>query len=168
MFVTFRKLGGKPFSAWARGVVLEHCLYDNGKKFELHACVVMPDHVHLLFTSRHDPEGWPFSLPQILKGLKGASARSINRGLGLVGSVWQDEFFDHVLRSDESLHPKIDYIRQNPVKRGLANKPEDYPWLWVQKGSWCRCGTDTPIRLLPEANLQFVSHVTDLQCSGST
>jgi putative transposase len=134
MFVTFRKLTREPFSAWARAVVLEHCLYDNGKKFELHACVVMPDHVHLLFTSRHDPEGWPFSLPQIMKGLKGASARSINRGLRLVGAVWQDEFFDHILRSDESLHSKIEYIWQNPGRKGLASSPEDYPWLWVEKG----------------------------------
>ena len=38
---------------------------------------------------------------------------------------------DHVLRSDESLKEKCEYIRQNPVKAALVQKPEDYRWLWV-------------------------------------
>jgi hypothetical protein len=36
-----------------------------------------------------------------------------------------------VLRSDESLKEKCEYIRQNPVRRGLVKRPEDYRWLWV-------------------------------------
>jgi REP element-mobilizing transposase RayT len=133
MFVTFRKLFKQPLPPFARTLVFEHCLYEDGKKIDLDAVVVMPDHVHLLFTPRHDPEGWPFSLPQIMKGLKGASARSVNRALRVVGPVWQEESFDHTLRSDESLLSTIEYIRQNPVRRGLVTRPEDYPWLWIRK-----------------------------------
>jgi REP element-mobilizing transposase RayT len=133
MFVTFRKGTKDPFPPAVRTIILEHCLYDHGKKIDLHAAVVMPEHVHLLFTALHVADGWPFSLPQIMKGLKGASARSVNKFLGLAGPVWQEESFDHVLRSYESLQEKLEYIRQNPVRRGLTRVPEEYPWLWVQE-----------------------------------
>ena len=94
----------------------------------------MPDHVHLLFTPLPNETGWPFSLPTILKSLKGSSAHSVNTLLGSQGSVWQDESFDHVLRNDEGIREKLDYIRQNPVRRNLVCKPEDYPWLWIEEG----------------------------------
>ncbi len=54
--------------------------------------------------------------------------------MGREGPVWQDESFDHVLRNDESLREKMEYIRQNPVGKGLVTKPEDYPWLWIEEG----------------------------------
>jgi hypothetical protein len=38
----------------------------------------------------------------------------------------QEESFDHVLRSEESLDEKVEYIRQNPVRSGLVTSPEDY------------------------------------------
>ncbi len=91
----------------------------------------MPDHVHLLFTALRDSEGWTFALPEILKAIKGTSARSINRLSGKFGVVWQDESFDHVLRGDESFSETVEYIRQNPVRAGLVARPEDYEWLWV-------------------------------------
>ena len=91
----------------------------------------MPDHVHLLFTALRDAEGWTFALPEILKAIKGTSARSVNKLSGRHGSVWQDESFDHVLRGDESFDETVDYIRQNPVRRGLVQEPEEYEWVWV-------------------------------------
>jgi REP element-mobilizing transposase RayT len=100
----------------------------------------MPDHVHLLFTALRDAEGWTFALPEILRAIKGSSARSINKLTARSGPVWQDESFDHVLRGDESLQETEEYIRQNPVKKGLVEKPEDYQWLWVE------CGAGTPAR----------------------
>jgi REP-associated tyrosine transposase len=64
--------------------------------------------------------------------IKGTSARDINKLLGAAGPVWQDESFDHVLRSEESLREKADYIRMNPVRKGLVQTPEEYRWLWMQ------------------------------------
>jgi hypothetical protein len=69
----------------------------------------------------------------MLKLLKGASARSVNKLSRLCGPVWQEESLDHVLRSQESFEEKLEYIRQNPVRRGLARRPEDYNWLWVEQ-----------------------------------
>ena len=110
----------------ARDAILHHCLYDNGKRYDLRAAVVMPDHVHLLLLPLRDENGWPYSLPMILKQLKGTSARSINKLEGSSGAVWQEESFDHVLRSQESFEEKLEYLRQNPVRGGLVRKPEDY------------------------------------------
>ena len=134
LFVTFCKGTREPFSAPARDVVLQCCLKGHGNKFQLHAAVVMPDHVHLLLTALRDEEGWPYGLAAILKLIKGASARNVNQLLGSNGPIWQEESFDHVLRSQESLAEKLEYIRQNPVRRGLVRKPEDYRWLWVEQG----------------------------------
>ena len=133
LFVTFCKLTRGPSSPEVRDIILQACLKGDGNRFRLHAAVIMPDHVHLLLTPLYDEEGWPYGLPAILKLIKGASARSVNKLLGTSGLVWQEESFDHVLRSQESLNEKLEYIRQNPVRRGLVKNPEDYRWLWVEQ-----------------------------------
>src|ERR1017187_9341518 len=76
LFVTFRTQTGFRLSCDARDLALRHCLHDNGKTIRLHAVVVMPDHAHLLFTSLRDTEGWTFALPEILRAIKGSSARA--------------------------------------------------------------------------------------------
>jgi len=132
LFVTFCKFVREPLPPAARDLVLRHCLRERGHTLLLHAAVVMPEHVHLLLTPLRDADGWPVPLSKILKRIKGASARSVNRRLRTEGPVWQEESFDHVLRSDESLEEKLEYIRQNPVRRGLVKVPAEYPWLWVE------------------------------------
>jgi REP element-mobilizing transposase RayT len=112
--------------------MLEHCLHDDGRKIHLNVAVIMPNHVHLLLSALRDENGWPFPLMEILQSLKSSSAHSINKLLRRSGPVWQDESFDHVLRSEESLKQKLEYIRQNPVSAGLIERPEDYPWLWLE------------------------------------
>ena len=133
IFITFRKGNRIPFAPEAKDVILQHCLHDNGKRYDLHAAVVMPDHVHLLLSPLRDEKAWPYSLPTILKLLKGTSARSVNKLSSSHGPVWQEESFDHVLRSQESFGEKQEYIRQNPVRKGLVKRPEDYKWLWVEQ-----------------------------------
>jgi REP element-mobilizing transposase RayT len=100
-------------------------------RIHLHAAVIMPDHVHMLLQPLHDRDGWPYPLVDILQSLKSATAHRINKLLHHSGPVWQDESFDHVLRSDESLKQKCEHLQQNPVRRGLVNRPDDYPWLWL-------------------------------------
>ncbi len=133
LFITFCKVHQITFTPVAKDAILHHCMHDNGKRYDLHAAVVMPDHVHLLLTPLRDENGWPYSLPTILKLLKGTSARSINKLSNSCGPVWQEESFDHVLRSQESFEEKLEYLRQNPVRRGLVKRPEDYKWLWVEQ-----------------------------------
>jgi REP element-mobilizing transposase RayT len=80
-----RELHSNSFDA--RTLALQHCLHDNGKTIQAHAIVIMPDHVHLLFTALRDAEGWTFALPEILRAIKGSSARSINKLTGRTGPV---------------------------------------------------------------------------------
>jgi REP element-mobilizing transposase RayT len=131
VFVTFCCGCLDPLPEAVRGIVLRHCLHDQGTKAAFHAVVVMPNHVHLLLTPLRDLEGNLYSLVEIMQAIKGASAHSLNRALGRSGPVWQEESFDHVLRGDESFEEKLEYIRQNPVRRLLVTRPEDYRWLWV-------------------------------------
>src|SRR5260370_18511202 len=99
-----------------RDIVLRHCLHDQGTKAAIHAVVVMPDHVHLLLTPLRDFYGNLYSLVEILQGIKGASAHSLNRPLGRSGPVWEEESFDHVLRSGERLWVELHYILQVPLR----------------------------------------------------
>ena len=78
LFVTFRTLAFE-LQPDARTAALQHCLYDDGRRIHLHAVVIMPDHVHLLFTALRDVDGWTFAIPDILKAIKGTSAHSINK-----------------------------------------------------------------------------------------
>jgi REP element-mobilizing transposase RayT len=92
--------------------------------------IVMPDHVHLMLSARTDGMGNTYGLCELLSGIKGASAHSVNRALGRKGHVWQDESFDHVIRCDQDIREKAQYICENPVRKGLVDRVEDYPWLW--------------------------------------
>jgi len=114
-----------------RRIVLECCLHDNGAKFDLRVAIVMPDHVHMIFTPLvNQQEMEIYSLGEIMDAVKGASAHRVNKALGRKGTVWQAESFDHVLRSSESLDAKIAYLLENPVRAGLVGNWAEYPWLW--------------------------------------
>ncbi len=130
VFVTFCTHKGWELPESVRDLVITHCLHDDNSKLQMHALVVMPDHVHLLFTPGHDSYGNPYGLAEIMSGIKGASAHSINKALKRKGRVWQDESFDHILRRNENLFEKGEYICQNPVRKGLVQDENDYPWLW--------------------------------------
>jgi REP element-mobilizing transposase RayT len=104
--------------------------HDHDAKMILHAAVIRPDHVHMLLSPLSDGQGHPYSLSEIMKGIKGASATSVNKALVRKGKVWQVESFDHILRNEESLRDKGEYLANNPVRKGLTSRAEDYPWLW--------------------------------------
>ena len=62
-----------------------------------------------------------FSLIEIMRGIKGASARAINECLGRHGPVWQEESFDHVLRSSEGLDAKRLFFAE-PGEEGIGQQ----------------------------------------------
>ena len=96
------------------------------RNYELHAYVVMANHVHMLVTSIATPT-------QFLRSLKSHTARLGNKLLGRSGQFWQKETYDHWVR-DAREHDCIKaYIENNPVKAGLVNRPEDYRWSSAYK-----------------------------------
>ena len=50
------------------------------------------------------------------------------RELNLAGTFWQEEFFDHVVRSSESYSQKWDYVKENPVRAALVKRSDEWPW----------------------------------------
>jgi REP element-mobilizing transposase RayT len=130
VFVTFCTHNRWEIPENLRGLVLQHCLHDHKLKTQIHGVVVMPDHVHLVFTPLTDSEGNYFSLAEILEAIKGASSHRINQALNRRGKVWQTESFDHILRSEEKIREKAEYICQNPIRSGFVRGIDEYPWLW--------------------------------------
>ena len=86
---------------------------------------------------------WPNPLPGMkevfLIWLKFSTAskvsapRKLTSARGEQGSLWQDESYDRIVRDEAEFLEKWQYIRNNPLKEGLASYPEDYPWLY-EKG----------------------------------
>ena len=130
LFVTFVTHRRWILPERVRDIVLGNVTHDHGRRYQLHAAVVMPDHVHVLLTPDRDAEGNTFGYAEIMHGMKGASAHAINRALGRKGPVWQPESFDTSLRKDERLREKAEYICQNPVRAGFAPSEDDWPWIW--------------------------------------
>lgn len=96
-------------------------------RFQLHAYVIMPNHVHILL----DPY---VPLAKISGPLKGVAACDINARLGHTGKpLWQDESFDHWVRNSAELERIRHYIEWNPVRAGLAVQPP--AWKWSSAGS---------------------------------
>ena len=85
--------------------------------------VLMPDHLHCF--AEVAPAG--LSLSKWVQILKVTVAKTL-RDQGGVSPFWQKGFFDHVLRSAESYRQKWEYVRQNPVRAGLVERAEDWPY----------------------------------------
>jgi len=129
-FITFSTRNHFVLPSEARSIVLEHCLFEDGRRVHLHAAVIMPDHVHLLLTPLHNERDEPYTLAQIMNSIKGASAHNVNKFLGRKGSLWHAESFDRIMRSGDQLGEKILYIVENPIAAGLSKYPDEYRWCW--------------------------------------
>jgi putative transposase len=81
--------------------------------------LLMPDHVHGLLA--FPPAE---SMRAVVADWKRFTART-------AGVQWQRDFFDHRIRAGENWQIKGDYIRANPVRKGLAAHVEDWPWVYA-------------------------------------
>src|SRR5579859_4056088 len=90
-YITFRTKAKFVLATPAKDLVLQHCLHDHKIKIHVHAVVVMPNHVHLIFTPLRDELGESFTLAEIMNSIKGASAHSVNKALNRNGPLWRSE-----------------------------------------------------------------------------
>lgn len=95
--------------------------YRKQKKYLLHGFVVMPDHIHLLITPT-------ITLERSAQLIKGGFSFRAKRDVGIESEIWQTSFHDHRIRDADDYARCREYIHQNPVKRGLALRPEDFPY----------------------------------------
>jgi REP-associated tyrosine transposase len=85
--------------------------------------VIMPDHIHLF--AAFTPES--IALSKWIKSLKNSLSKTL-RSRGARTPHWQKGFFDRVLRKEESYAANWDYVRNNPVRAGLVDQPEHWPF----------------------------------------
>ena len=132
-FITWRCKQGRSLNAEDRGIVMDALRHWDGLKWSVYAIVVLPDHVHILAQPLPKGEKGAFDLAEIIHSVKSFSSQKINRLSEHSGSLWQDERYDHIVRDEAEFLEKWQYIRNNPLKEGLATEPEAYPWLY-EKG----------------------------------
>jgi putative transposase len=92
--------------------------YNEKQRWWCEYAVLMPDHMHLLVS---------FPEISIYQKTVGDWKRWITRQHDI---EWQENFFEHRLRNDENAQAKWMYLRENPVRAGLVDKAEDWPWFW--------------------------------------
>ena len=102
------------------------------RHYELHAFVVMPNHVHVLPTPQ-------VAVPKLLASLKGITAKRANQIPGLTGRpFWQEESYDHVARDGQEFERIRRYIEENPVGAGLATIATEFQWSSAWRGQPAR------------------------------
>jgi putative transposase len=95
--------------------------YD-GTGYNLHAYVVMPDHLHLLIT--------PFeSVEKSVQMIKGGFSFRAKRELEWNGEIWQPGFTDHRIRDEEDWLRHLEYIRTNPIEARLVEDVVLYEFI---------------------------------------
>jgi putative transposase len=85
--------------------------------------LLMPDHLHALL-----------SFPPSDKPMRGIVTKWKEWTCKQIGIIWQNDFFEHRLRHDESRREKADYILANPVRAKLVTRPEDWPYIYFGTG----------------------------------
>ena len=90
----------------------------------IYCFTVMPDHLHLLISLG---PGFGGTLQSWVSAFKSFTAKSVKREFG-IWKLWQVNFYEHIVRHDESLIEITNYIINNPVRKNLAKKWDEYPY----------------------------------------
>ena len=96
--------------------------YRDQGKFLLHEFVIMPDHLHALLTPAEE-----ISLERVMQFIKGGFSFRLKQRK----PIWQPSFTNHRIRDLEDYERHREYIRMNPVRGRLVQRPEEYPYSSV-------------------------------------
>jgi putative transposase len=124
------------------------------RPFVVKAEVVMPDHLHMIWTLPEADADYATRIRLIktaftkdLPSRDGRVATNESRKSKRERDVWQRRYWEHVISDERDFHTHLDYIHANPVQHGHVARPGDWPHstfgIWVERGvydSWC--GTD--------------------------
>ncbi|MFN0073828.1 MAG: REP-associated tyrosine transposase, partial [Chloroflexota bacterium] len=100
----------------------------DGQRYRMLAWCVMPNHVHVLVKTF--PE---YPISRVVHTWKSFTAKRINAHLERTGTIWQADYHDRFMRTDEHLAATREYIEMNPVKAGLVATP--VAWRWSSAGA---------------------------------
>jgi putative transposase len=95
---------------------------DKGEFF-LHEFVIMPNHMHLLVTVDDS-----HSIGRALQLIKGGFSHAIGHAGLKLKAVWQPSYYEHRVRDEVEYERMQRYIHENPLRRHLVDRAEDYPY----------------------------------------
>ena len=101
--------------------------YRHQQKYLLHEFVVMPDHIHLLLTPT-------LTLERAVQLIKGGFSFRAKRELGFGGEIWEKSYYDRRVRDWREYCAFRHYIYQNPIRRGLVESAELFPFGSAKEG----------------------------------
>ena len=130
-FATTKTSGGRTLLQSERNALLFIDVlrsYVAARKFRLHDFVVMPNHVHLLLTV-----GGDMTIEKALQFIKGGFSYRLKKEYGYSGEVWQRGFSEVRVENRESFLRHQEYIAENPVKAGLVDSPEEFPYTYLAR-----------------------------------
>jgi putative transposase len=123
-FVTTKTIRNKPyFTDHHLAELFVGNLYSCREKYRflLFSFVLMPDHFHALIT----PEKG-YTISGVIQKIKSLFVKKLREEMNWSGTFWQKSFYDFVIYREEKLLEKMNYILQNPVRKGIVETPEDY------------------------------------------
>jgi len=91
--------------------------------FRILCYCLMPDHIHVIVS----PGESTFPLSKFLNIFKGRSTR-VFKDKEKLRRIWQRSAFDHIIRTEENLKAVIEYMMNNPVRKGILEKADEYPY----------------------------------------
>ena len=128
-FITCRLLPHRGRLSQRAFELLARVVRERGQKYHflLTAWVLLPDHWHAIIFP-------PFALTisTVMEAIKVGSTHRINAGRREWGLLWQPRFFDRAVRTVKEYYEKVEYIHLNPVRAGLVECAEDWPWSSVR------------------------------------
>jgi putative transposase len=95
--------------------------YRREGRFQLHAFVVMPEHVHILLTPTDEA-----TLEHAVQLIKGGYSHALGSMIGRTREIWQRGFTDHRIRDSQDFLHHQNYIHRNPVERELNGNPSEF------------------------------------------
>jgi REP element-mobilizing transposase RayT len=119
----------------AAKIMQDALLFFDGERYEMLNWCIMPNHVHTLFNPLPG-----YDLAGIVHSWKSYTAKKINSALQRQGQFWMPDYFDRYIRDQAHFDRAMKYVDNNPVKAGLCEKPEDWPW----------CGAAARVRRKPD------------------
>ncbi len=108
-------------------------------RFKLHDFVIMPDHVHLLLTVEDG-----MTIEKAMQLIKGGFSYRLGKEFGVKGEVWQKGFSEVRVDNKESFQQHRAYIADNPVKAGLAESPDVFPFCYSYLAKQKAAGAKAP------------------------
>jgi len=109
-----------------RSLVASALRFFHGQRYDLHAFVVMDNHVHLVVQPYEGQK-----LERVVQSWKSFTAKALMRNPTRSAPVWQDEYYDRVIRNERELLEKVNYVLDNPFRR----------WEGISEYEWAGTGS---------------------------